>query len=62
MLFVNNEVIDINWLHITENVNSSKIASIGWCFDGGQSVELAVNSAPMISYSCNSNILSQSGF
>ena len=44
MLFVNNEVIDINWLHITENVNSSKIALIGWCFGGGQSLELAVNS------------------
>jgi carboxymethylenebutenolidase len=46
MLFVNNKVIDINWLHITENVNSSKIASIGWCFVGGQSLELAVNSEP----------------
>ena len=46
MLFVNNKVIDINWLHITENVNSSKIASIGGCFGGRQSLELAVNSEP----------------
>ena len=26
------------------NVNSSRIASIGWCFGGGQSLQLALNS------------------
>jgi carboxymethylenebutenolidase len=26
------------------NVNSSRIASLGWCFGGGQSLQLALNS------------------
>jgi carboxymethylenebutenolidase len=25
-------------------VDSSKVASIGWCFDGGQSLQLALHS------------------
>jgi carboxymethylenebutenolidase len=27
-----------------ENVDASKIASLGWCFGGGQSLQLALNS------------------
>jgi carboxymethylenebutenolidase len=32
--------------HLSEmpNVNSSRIASLGWCFGGGQSLQLALNS------------------
>jgi carboxymethylenebutenolidase len=34
----------VNYLGSLENVNSSRIASLGWCFGGGQSLQLAINS------------------
>ena len=34
----------VNYLGSLENVNGSKIASLGWCFGGGQSLQLALNS------------------
>ena len=34
----------VNYLGSLENVNSSRIASLGWCFGGGQSLQLALNS------------------
>ena len=34
----------IAYLSSLQNVNSSRIASIGWCFGGGQSLQLALNS------------------
>ena len=34
----------VNYLGSLENVNSSRIASLGWCFGGGQSLQLAFNS------------------
>ncbi|MGC1132889.1 MAG: dienelactone hydrolase family protein [Nitrososphaeraceae archaeon] len=33
----------IRYLGSLENVNSSRIASLGWCFGGGQSLQLALN-------------------
>jgi carboxymethylenebutenolidase len=33
----------VRYLASLENVNSSKIASLGWCFGGGQSLQLALN-------------------
>ncbi len=33
----------VNYLGSLENVNSSRIASLGWCFGGGQSLQLALN-------------------
>jgi carboxymethylenebutenolidase len=32
------------YLSSLENVNASRIASLGWCFGGGQSLQLALNS------------------
>jgi carboxymethylenebutenolidase len=34
----------VNYLHSLDNVNPSKVASIGWCFGGQQSLQLAINS------------------
>jgi carboxymethylenebutenolidase len=34
----------VNYLGSLENVNSSRIASLGWCFGGGQSLQLALTS------------------
>jgi carboxymethylenebutenolidase len=34
----------ISYLSSLQNVNASRIASIGWCFGGGQSLQLALNS------------------
>ncbi len=36
----------VRYLASLENVDSSKIASLGWCFGGGQSLQLALNSEP----------------
>lgn len=33
----------VRYLASLENVNSSRIASLGWCFGGGQSLQLALN-------------------
>ena len=41
---VNNLQSAVNYLSSLPNVNSSKIASLGWCFGGGQSLQLALNS------------------
>jgi carboxymethylenebutenolidase len=34
----------VQYLASLSNVNSSRIASLGWCFGGGQSLQLALNS------------------
>jgi carboxymethylenebutenolidase len=34
----------VKYLASLPNVNSSRIASLGWCFGGGQSLQLALNS------------------
>lgn len=34
----------VNYLQSLDNVNPSKIASLGWCFGGQQSLQLAINS------------------
>ena len=39
----------VRYLASLDDVNSSKIASLGWCFGGdgsGQSLQLAINSEP----------------
>jgi carboxymethylenebutenolidase len=36
----------VRYLASLENVNSSRIASLGWCFGGGQSLQLALNAEP----------------
>lgn len=36
----------VRYLASLEGVNSSRIASIGWCFGGGQSLQLALNTEP----------------
>jgi carboxymethylenebutenolidase len=48
----------VQYLTSLPNVNSSRIASLGWCFGGGQSLQLALNSeqnplAATIIYYCN---------
>ena len=40
---INNLQHAVRYLSSLENVNSSKIASLGWCFGGGQSLQLALN-------------------
>jgi carboxymethylenebutenolidase len=40
---INNLQHAVRYLASLENVNSSKIASLGWCFGGGQSLQLALN-------------------
>ena len=34
----------VKYVSSLENVNGSRIASLGWCFGGGQSLQLALNS------------------
>ncbi|MGV8107341.1 MAG: dienelactone hydrolase family protein [Nitrososphaerota archaeon] len=34
----------VKYLSLVPNVDSTKIASLGWCFGGGQSLQLALNS------------------
>lgn len=34
----------VRYLSFLPNVNASRIASLGWCFGGGQSLQLALNS------------------
>jgi carboxymethylenebutenolidase len=41
---VNNLQSAVKYLSLLPNVDSSKIASLGWCFGGGQSLQLALNS------------------
>ena len=36
----------IDYLKTLDNVNASKIAAFGWCFGGGQSLQLALNTSP----------------
>ncbi|HSE99547.1 MAG TPA: dienelactone hydrolase family protein [Nitrososphaeraceae archaeon] len=43
---INNLQSAVRYLASLENVNSSKIASLGWCFGGGQSLQLALNTEP----------------
>jgi carboxymethylenebutenolidase len=43
---INNLQHAVKYLASLENVNSSKIASLGWCFGGGQSLQLALNTEP----------------
>jgi carboxymethylenebutenolidase len=40
---INNLQHAVRYVASLENVNSSKIASLGWCFGGGQSLQLALN-------------------
>jgi carboxymethylenebutenolidase len=40
----NNLQSAVKYLSLLPNVDSSKIASLGWCFGGGQSLQLALNS------------------
>ena len=42
----NNLQYAVRYLASLDNVNSSKIASLGWCFGGGQSLQLALNTEP----------------
>src|SRR5213593_676508 len=41
---INNLQSAVKYLSLFPNVDSSKIASLGWCFGGGQSLQLALNS------------------
>jgi carboxymethylenebutenolidase len=41
---INNLQTAVKYLSLLRNVDSSKIASLGWCFGGGQSLQLALNS------------------
>jgi carboxymethylenebutenolidase len=41
---INNLQSAVKYLSSLPNVDSSKIASLGWCFGGGQSLQLALNS------------------
>jgi carboxymethylenebutenolidase len=41
---INNLQSAVKYLSLLSNVDSSKIASLGWCFGGGQSLQLALNS------------------
>ena len=43
---INNLQHAVRYLASLENVNSSKITSLGWCFGGGQSLQLALNTEP----------------
>jgi carboxymethylenebutenolidase len=43
---INNLQHAVRYLASLDNVNSSKIASLGWCFGGGQSLQLALNTEP----------------
>ena len=41
---IQNMKASVNYLKSLDNVNPSKIASLGWCFGGQQSLQLAINS------------------
>jgi len=41
---INNLQSAVKYLSSLPNVDSSKIASLGWCFGGGESLQLALNS------------------
>jgi carboxymethylenebutenolidase len=41
---INNLQSAVKYLSSLPNVDSSKIVSLGWCFGGGQSLQLAINS------------------
>jgi len=41
---INNLQSAVKYLSLLPNVDSSKIASLGWCFGGGESLQLALNS------------------
>jgi carboxymethylenebutenolidase len=41
---INNLQSAVKYLSLLPNVDSAKIASLGWCFGGGQSLQLALNS------------------
>ena len=41
---INNLQSAVKYLSLLPNVDSLKIASLGWCFGGGQSLQLALNS------------------
>jgi carboxymethylenebutenolidase len=41
---INNLKAAVEYLQSLDNVNASKIASLGWCFGGQQSLQLALNS------------------
>ncbi len=41
---IDNLQASVRYLSSLENVDSSRIASLGWCFGGGQSLQLALNS------------------
>lgn len=41
---INNLQTAVKYVSSLPNVDSSKVASIGWCFGGGQSLQLALNS------------------
>jgi carboxymethylenebutenolidase len=41
---INNLQSAVKYLSLLPNVDSEKIASLGWCFGGGQSLQLALNS------------------
>ena len=41
---INNLQSAVKYLSLLPNVDSSKITSLGWCFGGGQSLQLALNS------------------
>jgi carboxymethylenebutenolidase len=43
---INNLQHAVRYLTSLENIDSSKIASLGWCFGGGQSLQLALNTEP----------------
>ena len=43
-LAIENMKAAVNYLQSLDNVNPSKVASIGWCFGGQQSLQLAINS------------------
>ena len=40
---INNLQSAVKYLSLLPNVDSSKITSLGWCFGGGQSLQLALN-------------------
>ena len=42
-LAIENMKSAVNYLGSLQNVNASRIVSIGWCFGGGQSLQLALN-------------------
>jgi carboxymethylenebutenolidase len=41
---INNLQSAVKYLGLLPNVDSAKISSLGWCFGGGQSLQLALNS------------------